>query len=210
MNNNQVFFIKFASFLFLALVIIVLLLQAFDLNWRGHLRVDIDGQYISNARHFLKLHNLNSLGNNEYQPGAVLFFAALSPVLLVQDSSESFLLALFTVNIILIIIFAILYKKISGLLGIFTFSLLILFIGPIILYRFDLFTFLFILIAIWFWQKHKFNLSLFFLGIATIIKIYPVLLVPYFLMISFKNKVGRMELLKQVASYLVGLLSVLL
>ena len=209
MNEPAHYNFKLVVFLFLVLVIAVLILQAFNIAWRYHLRVDIDGQYVSNARHFLKFHNLNSLGHNEYQPGAVLFFLALSPALLIQDSADYFLLALFASNIFLIAVFAVIYKKISGLLGLFTFSLLILFTGPIVLYRFDLFTFLFILVAILFWRKNKFNYSLFFLGVATAIKIFPALLAPYFLIISAKNKLGITTILKQIVSYVAGLLSII-
>lgn len=195
--------------LFLILCSIVILMQALAVPWKYHLRVDIDGQYISHARHFLKNHNLNSLGYNEYQPGAVLFFVALSPVLLINNSNNTYLTAVYAVNLVLIFLIGYLYKILNGYKGVIVFSLILLFMGPIVLYRFDLYTFLFILLAIIFWQKNRPKMSLFLIGIGTIIKIYPALLVPYFLIVSYKNKVGIIEVSRQLLSFFFGLFSVL-
>lgn len=202
--------LKLLTIFSLILVMSALLLQAFDVNWQYHLRVDIDGQYMSHARHFLKNHNLNSLGYNEYQPGAILFFVALSPVLLLINSADIYLVALILVNLFLIFIMSFIYKNFSGVLGLFIFLLIILLTGPIALYRFDLFTFLFILLAVWMWQKSHLSASFFFLGIATMIKIYPALLVPYLIIISYKNNLGMEKLASHFFAFFGGVISIIL
>ncbi len=201
---------KHFSKLFLSLTIITLVLLATHPAWSYHLRVDADGFYLSRARYFLVNHNLTGLGYNEYQPGAVLFFLALSPLLLWQNSNNLYLAGLFAANILFIIALAGLYRKFSGNnLSILVFALILLFMGPIVLYRFDLYVVFFTLLSLWFLVKRKAGRAFFLLGIATSIKIYPALLLPYYLLPAVKSRHIKTAAV-QTAIFLMGAAAVIL
>lgn len=183
--------LRLFSILFMILTLAVLLLQAFHPAWRHHLQVDIAGQYISHARHFLTDRNLGNIGYNEYQPGAVLFFAALSPILLLTDNFEHFLWVLFAANILLILLNAYYMRKISGDLGVIIYSAILFFTGPITFYRFELLVHLFVLTSLFAWIRGRQTFSIFLLSVATFIKIYPALLLPYLIILLLKQKKWR-------------------
>lgn len=178
---------KLVGWLFLLVAVFTVYKLAYHPAWYRHLVVDIVGQYINHAHHFLKYKNLANLGYNEYQPGAVMFFAALSPSLLIKDSYESLLQALIWVNIGLIFSSAFIYQKLSGVKPLLIFGFILLACGPIALFRFDLLVGFLVLLTIYFWQKQKSFLSLFILGVATLIKVYPALILPYLLILTLKK-----------------------
>lgn len=179
---------KLIACLSLILTLTMLLLQAVHPSWKHHLQVDIAGQYMGHARHFLTDGNLSNIGYNEYQPGAVLFFVALSPILLLTESFEHFLGGLFVANILLLLLNAYLVRKIAGYTGVLVYSLILLFTGPIILYRFELLVNLFVLTSLYCWIRNRQGFSMFFLAAATFVKIYPALLLPYFMIVGFRQK----------------------
>lgn len=180
--------VSLIAYLSLIITVISLLLLAYHPSWRYHLRVDIDGQYMANAHTFLKYGNLSHQGYNEYQPGAVLFFLFLSPILLLQNTNDAYLTALFAVNCLLILVLAYIFQKNTNKINLVVFALILLFTGPIVLYRFELYVTICLILSLVFWKKQKYYLSYFILGMATLIKIYPALLLPYFLILDFKNK----------------------
>jgi len=178
------------KFIIVALFITSLLLvlaQASNSSWSYHLRSDSDGFYYSRANYFLKHGNLTNLGYNEYQPGAVAFFLSISPVLLLENNNNTYLGALFVTNVVLLIFLALIFHKVNPYFGPLSLIAIFLSSGPIILYRFELFTTLLVVMAITLWQKKHFNISIAFLATSTLVKIYPVLLLPVFLLATLKS-----------------------
>ncbi len=171
---------KKVIYLFFSLVIVVLLFQSASPTWSNDLQGDIYTFY-SRADYFIKNLSLGRIANNEYQPGALLFFAALSPVLAVDNSIATFTKTFIFTNLLLVLLIAYLYHKISSYKSIFLYSLILLCTGPIIFYRFELLVVATIILAFYCWQEKRFKLSSSILAIATLIKIYPIILLPYFL-----------------------------
>lgn len=188
------------------LVTAILILQALHTEWRYHLRVDLDGQYYQHAKTFFDTLSLKNLGYNEYMPGALLFFLFLSPSLFFSLDSNSLLTALFTANILLFAALVSIFKKFAGLVNTLIFLLFVLMGGPIILYRFELFVCLFVILSLIFWTRKREILSMYLLGVATAIKIFPLILFPYFFLLSLKSK-NYASIFKNTASYFLGCLT---
>lgn len=192
------------AWLFLGLTLVVLIFEALHPAWSYHLRVDADGFYYSRATYFLTHHNLTGLGYNEYQPGAVAFFIALSPALLLSDSRDMYVAALIVMNVLLSLALAGLYKRTTGSdLAVALFAALLLFTGPIVLYRFDLLVGLFMVGAIYCWQKDRPYTAMLLLSSATVMKIYPAFLVPYFLWLAYRQQ-GWERAFQYVAVFTLG------
>jgi hypothetical protein len=190
-------------FLILIVVTAALLLEALHPTWAYHLRVDVDGFYYSRAKHFIENGNLTGLGYNEYQPGAVLFFLIPAPLLLIHDSADLYLYGLFTVNIILIALIAFLLFRSVGPPGVAVFAAILLFTGPILLYRFDLLVVLMLIGTILLWQQKRILASCFLLGIATATKIFPVLILPYLCLLAWRTR-GIRSMLRCAAAFFIG------
>lgn len=140
-------------------------------------------------------------------PGAMFFFLIPGISLIVLPNTwQNYLVGLFLVNIVLVILHLLIYRRISNLSP-FIFLAIILSAGPIILYRHDLFVSLFLIISLLLWQSKKYLLSPFFLGIATSIKIFPVLLLPYFLIHQLRFHEWQ-KIPTTIASYLLGITSI--
>jgi hypothetical protein len=203
---------KQTAILSLLLSITVITFLSYVNYYWFHLRVDIYGQYINHAKSFLLYTNLANIGYNEYQPVAVMFFALLSPALLLgSDMVMSYINALYFANIILIIVIAYLtYKYTKSYLSIIVFSLIILFAGPIVLNRFELLVFLFLLLSIYFYKSNKKYLAYSFLGVATLTKIYPIIFAPYFFITELKGKKPIKNVFMFCLFYALGALAVIL
>lgn len=187
-------------FLFLIITIGILLLEAQNSAWSFHLKSDTS-TYFYKAHYFLTQMS-GSIPNNEYLPGAMIFFVL---ILLVSNFFHiTYLWALFLVNSILLIKIAYLYNKLSSEKSLITFALILLFSGPIVLFRFDLFVLLWIILAIYFWFKHKTYLSMLALGFATLIKIFPIIFLPLFLIMTYKKQ-GILEAIKNLLFYCIGI-----
>lgn len=191
------------SFLFLALIIVVLLLQSQLPIYSTHLSTDIYVFY-NRANYFITNHNLTHLDNNEYQPGATLFFILLS-LPLTNITVDIYKSALFSVNILIIFIMAYFYRKIA-VENITLFALLLLFTGPIVLFRFDLLVSLLVIIFIFLWNKNKRLLSIAMMGLAVTIKIYPLIFLPFILITSYKNY--GIKLVLKIISYFFGTIAI--
>lgn len=161
------------------------LLQAIHPAWKNHLIFDIY-TYFDRATYFLNHLNLSGIAN-EYHPGAVLFFIMLSPFLLINSSLDAFLWIFFSANILFIFLLAFIIEKITNYKNILVLSILILFTGPIIFYRFELLVVLLTVCCYYFFQKNRITLSLAFLALATLTKLYPLVYLPYFLITKFKE-----------------------
>lgn len=180
-------FLKSKTFIIILFVITVsfLLFLAFQQAWRYHLEVDIWGFYFPRLEHFLKTLSFANLGPNEYLPGAMIFFLFPGIVFFVlQYTWQNYLIGLFFINIILIAAHLLTLRKFSSFAPII-FLTILFFAGPIILYRHELFVSIFIILSVYLLLRERTFFSGFFLGIATLIKIYPIFLLPYFLIYLF-------------------------
>lgn len=155
--------------LILAIAIVVYL--GFAQKWHFTLSGDLQNYYYPIAKHIFTPATLI------YPPGANLFFMLLPSV-----SFDIYQIAFVAANIILVFILAFLTKR-PGLL-----SILVLCAGPIVLFRFDLLVLTLLLFSIVAFQKEKHLLSGFFLGLATMTKLFPAVLLPYFLLVFWLQK----------------------
>lgn len=197
LNKTNLYFLTLTVF-------IIIFLQATISLWHNHLIVDI-WFYFERAKHFFTYRTLSNLVGNEHLPGALFYFFIPSPVLLIEKSLETYTQAFFLLGFIFLLIHLFVYKKFSGYYGVLVFLLILLFTGPILLFRFELAVSLLVLLSIYFFKKGKISWSSFFLGIATTIKIYPALILPYYLIIFFKNKQHE-KLLRALGYFLLGIL----
>ena len=179
--------LKPAVILSLALTIIVLMLLAYHPAWYFHLHTDAN-VYWARANYFLNKWNFEGLVGNEYQPGALIFFITLSPFLLINNTFQTYLSGLFSVNILLMFILVYLYKKYSDMKNVFLFALILLFTGPIVLFRFDLYVMSILIASFLLWKKNQHIWATVTLAYAALIKIFPIIFLPYYLIIEYKNK----------------------
>lgn len=66
-------------------------------------------------------------------------------------------------------------------------SILLIFLGPILLFRFDMLVILLTVLTFYLWSSGKRELSMYILAYAVITKVYPVIFLPYLLFQSFKQ-----------------------
>lgn len=201
--------LKFAANLTLFLTIIVILLLGLHPAWYEHLHTDIN-DYVYRVNYFLTNGSFNNLPGNDDPPGALFFLALVHFVLPLSDplkiTFSSYLWKLFAVNIILILSLAYLYKKYTkNIKSLFVFSLILLATGPIVLFRFDLFVAILVVLSLYFLKHRKIFFAALLLGAGAIVKIYPLLLLPY-LMISQYQKEKVYGVLKTSLSFIAGYL----
>lgn len=201
--------LRFRAGLFLFFIIIILLFEAWHPVWSTHLHTDAR-VYFERANYFWKHHGLTDLTDNEYQPGALIFYIALSLPIINQLTFDNYLLSLFLVNILLIILLAGVYEKIGGIGNVFIFGLFLFFLGPIVLYRFDFYVMFLTILAILLCRRHHYLLAVSILSFATLVKIFPVVLLPYFVLLALMNrgiKFAVITLFAFISSYIGFLLT---
>lgn len=196
------------AYLFLALVSTITLLLAFHPAYFPHLSTDVY-IYFLRTQFFINNLSLNHLSQNEYQPGAIFFFILLSPTLLINNSFEWFRSTFFTANLLLIFLLSFIYLKFRRIENLYLYSLILLFTGPIILFRFELLVILLICLAFLLWEKNYPLLTAFTLGIATHVKVFPVIFMPYLILLTLKNS-GFKKALELISAYFLGLISFLI
>lgn len=197
LNKTNLCFLTFVVF-------IIIFLQAIIPLWHNHLIVDI-WFYYERAKHFFTYRTISNLIGNEYLPGALFYFFIVSPVFFIEQSLDVYTWAFFLLGFIFLAAHIFIYRKIGGYSSILIFLLILLFTGPILLFRFELVVSLLVLLSIYFFKKKKVSWPSFLLGIATTIKIYPALILPYYLIIFFKNKQYE-KLVKTLGFFLLGVL----
>jgi len=177
---------------FTLLVFAVLYCQAINPSWKAHLEIDVWVWY-ERFSYFCKHLSFSGLEGNELLP-TTLFFILLPAVFsnFSKMSYASYLKAALIINLLVLFLHIALCRKKANFLQTMLFLVIVLFVGPIIFFRFDgVITFL-VLLAIWFWQKKNLVLSGFSLGWAAAMKVYPVIFLPYFLCIfCFKKNYYR-------------------
>lgn len=177
---------RLAAIFSLTIAIIYIFLQSLQSSFYMHSSTDI---FVFHARslYFWEHMNLTRLGHNEYQPGAVLFFISLGPAFLINSSLETFKWALFAANISFIVLIALLLYKMEKTAGVILISLLLIFLGPILLFRFDLLVILLVTLVFYLWEKEKFEIAMMILAFGVLVKVYPVLFLPYLLWLTFRK-----------------------
>lgn len=143
--------------------------------------------FFDRATFFWENGSLLNLGHNEYQPGAIAFFISLSPVFLIDTTIETYKWALFAANSIFILLISLILIKMKKTEGIFLMSLLLVFLGPILLFRFDLLVIFLTILSFYCWEIKKKDLSMVVLAFAVITKVYPIIFLPYLLWSQFKS-----------------------
>lgn len=187
--------LKITSFLVLGIVIAILIyLGTFEI-YRQHLLYDVS-VYYQRALYFFDHGNLSDV-TNEYMPLASLFFLFFSPVFFWNTSLDSFENAFVFGNGLLIALLGYLIYKQRGCNALFFFSAILLAAGPIVLYRFEMLVILTMILALLRFQKGDLIGSGVFLALGTLTKLYPLLLLPYILILTF-YKSG----LKKIGYYL--------
>ena len=129
------------------------------------------------------------LGMNEYQPGALWFFAA---VMAVAGGGEPgafgvFLPALLVTNLALLVAHVVLVRVFVSNRAAWLMLFFAVLVGPILLCRFELLVSLLVLSGWICWRRGLFLPAGFLLGAATATKIYPVLLVPLLLVAAWRE-----------------------
>lgn len=165
-------------------VLLVLCLQAYNPSWSYHLLSDV-GVYTQRAYGFLQKGSWSGIGLNEYQPGALYFF--LLPVVLTY-LGLGYLDGMVFLNALLLAAHIFLIYRAGGWKSAVIALILFIASGPILFYRFEVFVSFLVLDAFLLWRRKLFFLSGVMLGWATVVKIYPVLLLPVLLIVIVRKR----------------------
>lgn len=181
------------------LVLLVLYRQALNPLWRGHLEIDT-WNYFLKVEDFIKTKSFSTKIGNEILPATTLFL--LIPGVFIPQPPfyySAYLPAFFILIIIVLIYHVFLAAKYGSINQAIIFSLLMLFFGPILLFRFDALAALLVVLSLICFRQKQFLLSALFLGLVTSIKIYPIIFLPYLLLILITQHQR-----KRIVSYLSG------
>jgi len=118
------------------------------------------------------------MGMNEYQPGALWFFAWVMAASGGAGDFDKFLRAFMATNLLLLAAHVALARIFASARAAWLMIFFALLVGPILLCRFELFVSMLVLAAWVLWQRGALISSALLLGMATATKVYPVLLVP--------------------------------
>lgn len=169
------------------LVFAIIYFQALIPSWRGHLEIDTWNYYLR-VEHFIKYRTFLGAPGVEILPSTSLFL--LLPSFISGWHP-------FTYGSYLSAFFFIVFLGLSLQLWLIRnqpdskkiiFLLTLLFFGPIILFRFDSLATLIVILSLLLFRQRKFPFSALLLGLATAIKIYPVIILPYLLLILKTKK----------------------
>jgi hypothetical protein len=156
----------------------VLWTQVHDPRWQSHIVVDPVVYWQRATSFFTHDGSWSGLETNEYQPGALWFFAGVGWLTGAPGEFEPFLEGLFVVNLLLLAGHVVLARFCGPALSPWLMLLFALLTGPLLLCRFELFVSLVVLGAWALWVRGHLSPAAFLLGTATATKIYPVLFVP--------------------------------
>ncbi|MBI2021828.1 DUF2029 domain-containing protein [Candidatus Daviesbacteria bacterium] len=197
---------KLAIGLFLLLALIVLIFQARHPAWFTHISTDLY-VYFDRATFFVKNLNLTNLKDNEHLPGAILLFISAAPALLINYSFYSYTWGFILVNLLLILAIVYLTAKFTRLENVVVLTLILLFTGPIIFFRFDLLVVFLVILSFYFFTKEKISLAAIFLSAATLVKIYPIIFLPYLMFLTIYK--GWNQTLRMFLVYSFGVIFLL-
>lgn len=174
-------------FLLVMVVTAVLCAAAYHQLWQNDLNYDVVA-FEQKSRQFTEKWSFNNLAQSEYLPGANLFF--LFPPLL---GFNQYLSGFIFLNLLLLAIHVVLYYLRGGAINTVLFLLTMIAVGPIVLFRFELWVSLLVLLSLVLFTVKRYLMAGFFLGVATITKLYPLIIFPYFLICLRKNRRGATE-----------------
>ena len=160
--------------------------RAWNPAWLGHLRID-PLVYHARAEFFLSNGSWAGIGFNEYQPGALWFFAATGLCTPGIAEFDNFLRTLMSANCLLLAAHVALAAWAGTRLAPWLLLALAAACGPILLFRFELFVSLCTIGGWLLWKNSRMPASGFLLGLAVSAKLYPILLGPLFLIDSWRT-----------------------
>jgi hypothetical protein len=128
------------------------------------------------------------MGVNEYQPGALWFFAAVMAVAGRSCDFGVFLTVFLWSNVALLAAHLILVRVCVSPRAAWLTLFFAVLVGPILLCRFELLVSLLVLGAWLFWRRALFLPAGILLGAATATKVYPVLLVPLLVVAAWRER----------------------
>lgn len=185
-----------------ALVVGVLLWQASLPAWRQHLETDA-AVFAARATHFLSSGSWADLGRNEYQPGALWFFVIIGGLTFAALQTVTFSTVLIGVNVILLVGHYAYLLRFGHRTAPWIFLILAVATGPILLFRFELLVTA-LIIATWHSLRRQQEVrSSVLLGLATAIKVYPLILVPLLLLNPLRRRQYQ-RVIHLLAAYVVG------
>jgi hypothetical protein len=206
--NSWNYVLKLIGKFAMVVALVVVVLQANHWSWKGHILVDGYFAFYDRAHYFMTHGNLTDIPFNEYQPGAIFYFVALSPIFWLSETREMYIQALIWSNVVLLIGYAWILKNKYHAYSNIVLALIVLSSGPLILYRFEVYCHLLVFWCFYLWQRNSSFWSTFSLGMATLVKVYPVVLLPYFLLHAYKTR-SLSDVLKAGSGYVLGCLFVL-
>lgn len=184
-------------------VMLVLWMQVHDARWFSHIVVDPVVYWQRATSFFENDGSWSGLGMNEYQPGALWFFAAIGLFTGAPSEFDPFLRGLYVANLLLLGAHVALARSCGPASAPWLVLLFALFTGPLLLCRFELLVSLIVLGAWALWVRGHLPSAAFLLGAATATKIYPVLVLPM-LAFSARTSGGWRAAMRQVVFWIAG------
>ena len=143
------------------------------------------------------------MGMNEYQPGALWFFAAVMGMAGGRCEFDPFFAAFLRSNVALLVAHVLLARVFVSAGAAWLMLFFAALVGPILLCRFELLVSLLVLGAWLLWRRAFFLPAGFLLGAATATKVYPLLLVPLLVVAAWRDG-GAARGLGALAAWIAG------
>lgn len=181
----------------------VLWTQVHDARWYAHIVVDPAVYWQRAASFFTHDGSWSRLKMNEYQPGALWFFAAVGSATGAPGEFDPFLKGLFIANLLLLAGHVVLARFCGPAISPWLMLFFALLTGPLLLCRFEFLVSLMVLGSWAFWVRGHWSPASFLLGAATATKIYPVLMLPL-LAVSAGMRDGWRGFFRQLVMWVAG------
>jgi hypothetical protein len=155
--------------------------------WHPHIIVDVV-VFCGRAESFFRNGFTWELTMNEYQPGALWFFAGVMGLGGGDKGFARFSETLMFVNLALLALHIFLARAFVSRRAAWAILVFGFLIGPILLCRFELLVSFFVIVAWILWTRGCYNPAGFFIGVAIATKLYPVLFVPLLLVACWRER----------------------
>lgn len=179
---------QFFSFGLLLVVFYCLYWQGYNHLWRGHLEIDT-WNYFLKIEDFIKTGSFFTAIGNEILPATTMFI--FLPSLFIRWHPflySNYLMSFFMVVFLVLGLHWYLVQKNSSFWQTLMFLSLLLIFGPINLFRFDGLAAFLVVLGLILFRQDRFGLAGLFLGLTTAVKIYPIIFLPYLLLIFFSRR----------------------
>jgi len=194
----------FGILLFLLLGCLALWFAAWHPWWHGHIVVDPFVYWTRSTSFFAHGLSWGHLGYNEYQPGALWFFAAVGLLSGLNVGFEHFLSTLMLVNLVIFALHVLLARLAVSRAAAVVMIILGVLVGPILLCRFELLVSLMVIGSWLLWSRGHVGGSAVLLGVATATKLYPLLLLPLLLWAAWSHGDKLLGAVKVVLYWAIG------